>query len=120
MTNIPHPKSNNIEPVCKKATLKQIMHIRDIISDNIVANGDDTWTYINGYTDNKVAERIDGVTDNHVGRIRRELFGQLRQTSKASTDEIPQIKERLRDALRQIEFLEARIERLEKAWEPLT
>jgi inactivated superfamily I helicase len=120
MTNIPHPKSNNIEPVCKKATLKQIMHIRDIISDNIVANGDDTWTYINGYTDNKVAERIDGVTNNHVGRIRKELFGQLRQTPKASTDEIPQIKERLRDALRQIEFLEARIERLEKAWEPLT
>lgn len=74
-------------------TAAETVKMHGILKDYLHKQSDGTWKYADGWSDAKIAEEIgrQGITANHVARVRVELFGQL-INPKQSTQQSDMLK----------------------------
>jgi hypothetical protein len=88
-------------------TIKERLAVADMLRDVLVDNTDGTWSYANGWSDARVAEKVGGRTNtNHVNSVRIRAFGPLPKTRPAP--DVGELSDRL-------SALEARLSKLEEA-----
>ena len=57
-------------------SIKERLMVADVLRDLLIDNHDGTWSYANGWTDERIAEKVGGRTKiNHVYSIRVQAFG---------------------------------------------
>ncbi len=69
---------------CNKATFKDRLAVSKVMEAVIVSVTPDTCRYINGYSDQKVADEC-GVSIFTAQNVRRELYGQLIKKAPVAT-----------------------------------
>lgn len=77
-----------------KASLKQVIRVNELLKDNIEKVSDGWAKYNEGWNDQVIADIV-GCSIHSVGRVRRDLYGNIRTQSEKKDD------------------LEARVEKLE-------
>lgn len=91
----------------KRATLKQTVAIVADLEKTLTAHGPNTVFYQDGWSDQRIAEKYD-LHAAHVGRIRRELHGEIVRNPSAHRS----LEEKMNDLTEEVKLLRGMVSRL--------